>query len=369
MVIKGRINMSRPTRMYCDTNALLHNVLRVKQCAPHQKIMAVVKANAYGCGIANIVPFLDGYVDALGVACIEEALAIRRLGVNLSCVLLQGVFSAEELLIAAGAGFQCVIHQRQQLEWLLTNRLTEQVHIWIKVNTGMHRLGFLPDEVAGVVDAVSTCPWVAKEIGIMTHFARADEVGCTGNISQFELFNKLDLSGYQLTRSLANSAAVLSMTNTHADVVRPGIMLYGISPFIGQTGQSLGLKPVMQFLSALSAVHHYPPNSSVGYGGTWSSPRASVIGVIPVGYADGYPRHIRPGTPVWVNQMIVPIVGRVSMDMLTVDLTACSNPQVGDPVELWGQHLPVEVIAESAGTIAYELLTKITPRVRERGAG
>jgi len=356
--------VTRPTRMYCDLDALLHNLNHVKQCAPHQKIMAMVKANAYGCGIEHIVPTLDGHVDLLGVASLEEAMAIRRLGVSTPCVLLQGVFSPEELFLAASAGFQCVIHTSQQLSWFLDSHLIETFRVWIKVDTGMHRLGFSPHEVADVISAVRSCPWAAPDIGLMTHFACADEVDHPMNLVQLQQFNHLDFSELQLTRSLANSAAILSMPKTHADVVRPGIMLYGVSPFSGQVGNDLGLIPVMRLVSEITVIHHYSPHSPIGYSGTWSSDKPSIIGIVPVGYADGYPRHIRPGTPTWINESIAPIVGRVSMDMLTVDLTECPHPKVGDPVELWGVHIPVEVIAQSAETIAYELLTKITPRVR-----
>ena len=346
--------------------ALLHNLKRVQQCAPQQKIMAMVKANAYGCGIEQVVPTLDGHVDLFGVASLEEAIAIRRLGINNPCVLLQGVFSPEELLIAANAGFQCVIHTPQQLSWFLNSHLTEPMRVWIKVDTGMHRLGFFPEEVADVLSTVRSCSWAAPDIGLMTHFACADDVDHPMNVVQLQQFNQLNFPDLKLTRSLANSAAILSIPEAHADVVRPGIMLYGVSPFSGQVGHDLGLIPVMRLVSEITAIHHYPPHSPVGYSGTWSSDKPSIIGVVPVGYADGYPRHIRPQTPTWVNGSIAPIVGRVSMDMMTVDLTACPNPQIGSPIELWGEHIPVEVIAQSAETIAYELLTKITSRVRTR---
>lgn len=361
--------MARPTRAYCDSAALLHNLKYVQQCAPNQKIMAMVKANAYGCGIEQVVPTLDGHVGSFAVASLEEAMAIRRLGTSTACVLLQGVFSPEELPLAASAGFQCVVHHPQQLSWLLDSHLSETIRIWIKVDTGMHRLGFSPEEVIDVVAAVSSCPWVDPDIGLMTHFANADEVGHPVNFFQLQQFNNLELSKFELTRSLANSAAILSMPESLADVVRPGIMLYGVSPFCDRVGSELGLIPVMRLVSEITAIHHYPPNSPVGYAGTWSSDKPSIIGIIPVGYADGYPRYIGPNTPTWINESIAPIVGRVSMDMLTVDLTACPNPQLGDRVELWGTHIPIEVIAQSAGTIAYELLTKITSRARHAGYG
>lgn len=355
--------MTRPTRALFDPSALIHNLNRVKQCAPRQKVIAMVKANAYGCRISNAVPVLDGHVDAFGVASFEEAQAIRRLGVDTDCVLLQGVFNQEEYQLAADARFQCVVHHRQQLDWLLSMPTTIPLSIWIKVDTGMHRLGFSPEEVPEIAHAVSNCRWVSHPIGLMTHFSSADDVGNPVNTLQWQLFDALNVHDLQMRRSLANSAAILSMPQAHADVVRPGIMLYGASPFSHQNGVELGLKPVMRLVSAITAIHHYPANALIGYSGTWSSDKASIIGIIPVGYGDGYPRHIRPNTPIWVNGATAPVVGRVSMDMLTVDLTACPDTKVGDPVELWGQHIPIEVIAKSAETIPYELLTKTTSRV------
>jgi alanine racemase len=369
MDIKEQIDMARPSIVYCEPQALLHNINRIKQCAPQQQIIAMVKANAYGCGIQNVVPVLEGHVSCFGVACLEEAIAIRRLGMRTPCVLLQGVFQPDEYAIAVGANSQCVIHHRLQLEWLLATPMAEKISIWIKVDTGMHRLGFDPVEVPEILAAIDGCAWVSKPIGLMTHFAAADELGGESQRAQCRQFERLDTAGVQLIRSLANSAAILSMPNAHADVVRPGIMLYGVSPFPGQNGRDLGLKPVMHFVSAVSAIHHYPARSPIGYGATWSSEQPAIIGVVPVGYADGYPRHIRANTPVWVNGIIAPIVGRVSMDMMTIDLTACPDVTVGTPVELWGTHIPVEVVAHAAETIGYELLTKVTARVRDAEYG
>lgn len=356
--------MARPTRIYCDPSALLHNLSRVRQCAKNQKVMAMVKANAYGCGIENVIPALDGHVDAFGVACYEEAMAIRRLGSQTDCVLMEGVFSPEELILVADAGFQCVIHCREQLDYLLAAQLTTSIKIWIKIDTGMHRLGFEPDDVADVVAAIAICPWVLPEIGLMTHFACADEVGHKSNDAQLALFNRFCRSDVTLISSLSNSAAILSMPEAHADVVRPGVMLYGVSPFADKVAVDLGLIPVLSFMSEVSAIHHYPSYSPVGYGGAWCSDKPSIIGVVPVGYGDGYPRSIASQTLVSIKGKTFPIVGRVSMDMLTVDLTASPDVKVGDSVELWGRHIPVEWVAKKAGTIAYELLTKITPRVR-----
>jgi alanine racemase len=359
--------VARPTYVHIDPAALLHNVRRVGQCAPGKKIIAMVKANAYGCGLSAVVPELSGHVDMFGVACLEEAMAIRSLGSRSDCLLAQGVFSAGELHVVAEQRFQCVIHQKRQLQWILTTPLSSKIKVWVKVNSGMHRLGFDPNDVADIISALRRCPWIDDELVVMTHLACADEPLDSYNQMQIQCFNGLDLHGAHITRSIANSAAILAFPDTHADVVRPGIMLYGVSPFANQTGTELGLMPVMRLMSAVSAIHHYPPHARIGYGGTWQSDKSTIIGVVPVGYGDGYPRHIAAHTPTWVNGFIAPVVGRVSMDMMTIDLTDCPCVREGDSVELWGQHIPVETVAKSAGTIGYELLCQVSPRARGDG--
>lgn len=358
--------MSRPTRVQINPLALLHNLNQVKRLAPKSKVIAMVKANAYGCGLSAVVPILEGQVHAFGVASLEEALAIRALGVSTDCLLFQGVFSVDELEAVAAHQFQVVIHHPQQLQWLLSTSLNRKIKVWVKVNTGMHRLGFPPEEVYELLQTLSSCPWVDAELGLMTHLSSADEPEDPVNQEQLRCFRDLNLPllAEPLVKSIANSAGILALPQSHADCVRPGIMLYGVSPFSQQTGRELGLMPVMHFVSAITAIRHYPARARIGYGGTWQTTRPSIIALVAVGYGDGYPRHIAPNTPVWVNGYQAPIVGRVSMDMLTIDLTDCPGAELGMPVELWGQHIPVEQIAHSAGTIAYELLCQISPRVR-----
>lgn len=356
--------MARPTYVHIDSAALLHNVNRVKQYAKGKKIIAMVKANAYGCGLSSIIPELEGHVDAFGVACLEEAMAVRALGSRSDCVLFQGVFSADELHLIARQRFQSVVHHKQQLEWILATPLTTKIKVWVKVNTGMHRLGFAPSEVTDIINALLACPWIDSDIKLMTHLACADEPERSDNLTQLRCFNNIDIPNMTMTRSIANSAAIISLPDAHADIVRPGIMLYGVSPLINQIGNDLHLIPVMHLISAVSVIRHYPPFARVGYGGTWQSDKPTTIGVVAIGYGDGYPRHIAAGTPTWVNGFVAPIVGRVSMDMLTIDLTNCPSVKEGDKVELWGKHIPVEIVAKSAGTIAYELMCRIAPRVR-----
>ncbi|MCH9756160.1 MAG: alanine racemase [Gammaproteobacteria bacterium] len=355
--------MARPTRIEIDRVALRHNVKRVKACAPGKQVIAMVKADAYGCGVPAVVPALDSEVDAFGVACFEEARQVRRY-TNKPCILFQGVFTPDELSSLVEENVEVVVHQKEQLQWILDAALDKPIRVWIKVDTGMHRLGFMPDEVPEVVTALKALPWVQDNIGIITHFASADTPDSPQNNVQLKAFNHLHLPEGIFTKSLGNSAAILSCPEVLSDAIRPGIMLYGVSPFFEQDGSSIELKPVMQFVSALTAVHTYLPGERVGYGAIWEAKRPSRIGVVAVGYGDGYPRHIKPSTPVYIEGQYVPIVGRISMDMLTVDLTDHQDIKLGSRVELWGSNLPVEQIARLAGTIGYELICQVSPRVR-----
>lgn len=354
--------MTRPAKVQIDSQALLHNLSQVHRHAPGRGVIAMVKSNAYGCGIARVAPVLADKVMALGVACLEEAMAIRALGITRDCVLMQGAFSADEISAALDLNCHCVIQQACQLRWLLDTPLSKKMKVWVKVNTGMNRLGFLPSEVYDVLSALQSCPWVHEDVGLMTHFACADEPGHSANRLQLQAFGELNLPAMNLVKSMANSAAILSLPESHADVVRPGIMLYGVSPFAAETGVQQGLKPVMRFSSAITALRQYPAGVSVGYGASWTTSKPSSIAVVAAGYGDGYPRHIAANTPVAVNGQIAPIVGRISMDMLTIDVSECQNVSAGDEVELWGPVIPVETVARQAGTIAYELLCQYTPR-------
>lgn len=363
MVIKGSIDVSRPTRLVIEPSALFHNLTQIRRFAPDKKIIAMVKANAYGCGVHVVAPVLEGHVDAFGVACIEEALVLRKIGIRTHCILFQGVFHPDEFKMLAQYKVGCVIHQPEQLQWLVNTPLDTPIKIWVKVNTGMHRLGFMTHELQGVIDALQQCSWVDKDIGLMTHLACADEPERSENVRQISLFERISVAGFS-QRSIANSAAIIAFPQTHADVVRPGIMLYGVSPFANQSAIDLGLLPVMRFMSAISAVHHNPPLAQVGYGGIWKSKKPSIIGIVAAGYGDGYPRHITENTPVWVQGREVSIVGRVSMDTLAIDLTEHPDVKLGAPVELWGTHVLVERVAHAAGTSSYELLCQISERVR-----
>jgi alanine racemase len=355
----------RPSRIEISTEALIHNIHKIKALAPQQSIIAMVKANAYGCGVELVLPAIAPFVDAFGVACFEEAMTVQSVLCHpMPCVIFQGPFNPEELIYQADYPFQWVIHQPHHLDWIISTPLKHALKIWIKVNTGMNRLGFPVDAVPGVIDTLTKCPWVSPDLGLMTHFANADYPQNETNEAQFALFSTFNAITDIKKRSLANSAAIMGLPHTLGDVIRPGIMVYGVSPFPEKTGIQLGLKPVMRVLSSITAIQVYPVGVHLGYGGIWTATRPSRIALVPVGYGDGYPRHVLPNTPVWVNGHLIPIVGRISMDMMTIDLTDYPSVQLGDSVELWGENLPIETIAEQAGTIGYELLNQITSRLR-----
>jgi alanine racemase len=347
-----------------DLAALRANVAKVRACAPQQRIIAVVKADAYGHGAVTVAQAIETTVDAFAVCCLEEALILRDAGIQLPIVLLEGFFHADELPIIAAQNIQIALHASPQVELLLKNPQATPLNVWLKVDTGMHRLGFLPQYVSAVWKLLQPAEHIAKPIRVMSHLACADERQNPYTKQQVQRFSEVvrHLGGTET--SLANSAGVLAWTQTHGDWVRPGIMLYGVSPFAETVAKAEGLQPVMHLCSVLISVKQYRQGDSIGYGASWRCPQSMPVGVIPVGYADGYPRHAPSGTPVLVNGRRVPLIGRVSMDMLMVDLRSQPNAKAGDPAVLWGRSLPIEEIASHANTIAYELLTKVTPRVK-----
>jgi alanine racemase len=356
------MSKGRPTQLRIDPAALLHNLQCIKREAPLSHVVAMVKANAYGCKIQEVIPVLEGQVDAFGLISIKEALAIQKLGSVTPCIIFQGVFTPDEWQTAAREHFICAIHQQQQLTWLLQTPLPQQVTVWIKINTGMNRLGFQPHEVEAVIQSLSNCPWVTLPLTMMTHFANADLTNDPLTTQQIHLFKQLSKKFPQLKTSVANSAAIFQHHLPQADFIRPGISLYGVSPFSNQTGIELGLRPVMHFTSHIINIYMIAAGESVGYGARWVATRPSRLGIIPVGYGDGYPRVVQSNTPVWIQGYLVPIVGTISMDSIVVDLTDFPSIKVLDPVELWGTHLLVEYIAKAANTIPYELLCKVIDR-------
>lgn len=351
---------------YAEINlsALQHNIEILKQHAQGTKVVAIIKANAYGHGMLMLAKQLqqNKQVYALGVARLTEALQLRKAGIQLPIILLEGFFNNADLPLLVEYKLQTVVHSQEQLSAVLKNNLEDKLHVWLKLDTGMHRLGFHPSKFRDALKALKEADNVHQPIHFMTHFNCADEIDNPITAEQISLFKAQTESQSGLC-SLANSAGVLAWPNAHADIIRPGIALYGVSPFAGKTASDHQLKPVMTLKSHLIAVRTHKTGESVGYGAKWQAEQDTMLGVIAVGYGDGYPRMAPAGTPVLVNGRLVPIVGRVSMDMITVDLGLNTADKVGDGVILWGEGLPVEIVAKHIGTIAYELVTKLTARV------
>ena len=358
--------MTRPARACIDLHALQHNFERVRQAAAGSRVMAIIKANAYGHGLLRVAQSLPA-ADAFGVASAEEGITLREAGFDRRIVLLEGPFSVDDLHLVGGYRLDVVIHHASQLAMLEQADLKRSLDIWLKLDTGMNRLGFDPAEAAEVVTRLQCIDQVAT-IRFMTHFACADDPADDTTSRQSQRFADA-LAALAGERSLANSAAILAWPDTHEDWVRPGIMLYGASPLAGQSAAQLQLRPVMTLASNLIAVNACRAGDAVGYGGAWRCPEDMSVGVAAIGYGDGYPRHAPSGTPVLVNGRRANLIGRVSMDMICLDLRGHDGVAVGDSVELWGRALPVEEIAAAAGTISYELLCGISHRVRMEYTG
>lgn len=351
----------RPTQVRIDLNALRHNLHQVREAAPNSRVMAAIKANGYGHGLVRVAQALASS-DGFAVASIDEALVLREAGIQAPITLLEGFFHADEIPLASQYRLDLLLHHSQQIDLLEQTPFSQTIRAWLKVDTGMHRLGISPQQVAAQWRRLEAHPNL-EPLGQMTHLANADEINHPATRSQLATFHQAtdELPGLQ---AIANSAGILGWPQSHADWVRPGIMLYGVSPFVGGRAGEHDLRPVMTLTSELIAVNRMNKGDAVGYGGRWVCPESMPVGVVAVGYGDGYPRHAPDGTPVLVNGRRVPMIGRVSMDMITVDLRSQPDAAIGDPVVLWGEGLPAEEIAEQAGTIAYELFCGITSRVR-----
>lgn len=352
--------MSRPTYMTIDLVALRHNLKRVRELAPNRSVIAMVKANAYGHGVVRVAQNLPK-TEALGVASLEEGMKLREAGVTQPIVLMEGLFNPDELAEAARYAFTLVVHHLEHVEILEKAEITKAFSVWLKINTGMHRLGIDPAQTNEVYERLKKIKAIKQPIGLMTHFAQADAIESAVTLEQINLFQQAT-AHLEGPRSLANSAAIIAWPAALGDWVRPGLMLYGASPFPNKTGFDHGLKPVMTLSSRLIAITHVKKGGRVGYGGVWTAPEDMSVGVVGVGYGDGYPQFANNGTPLLVNGVKCPLVGRVSMDMLTVDLRNQPNAKIGDPVTLWGAGLPVELVAMHSNTSAYEILTRMTPR-------
>ncbi|OIZ99200.1 alanine racemase [Rickettsiella grylli] len=348
--------MSRPFTVELNLSALCHNVKRVRDIAPRSKLLAMVKANAYGHGLLPIAKALTD-IDGFGVSCSEEALYLRQAGLKQRIVLMEGIFSQDEISLLTDYELDTVIHDHHQLYLLSKHPLPRQVNVWLKINTGMNRLGFSPNDFDAVLDKLSRHAWL-NIVCVMTHFSNADNIRNTTTKNQIKLFEQT-LKGYPFPTSLANSAAILASPHVHADWVRPGLMLYGVSPFSNSSGAQYGLKPVMTLKSEIISIHQLKKGDKVGYRGTWISPQSLRVGTVAIGYGDGYPYSAKSGTPILVNGKLTELIGQVSMDMLTVNLLNQLETKIGDSVVLWGAGLPVEQIAKRTSSFCYELLCGI----------
>jgi alanine racemase len=353
--------MSRPTRAVIDLQALRHNYQLAQSLAPESKTIPMVKANAYGHGAIKVSQALADIAPAFGVACIEEALELRDAGIKQPVLLLEGAFDAAELKLAATKGFWVMIENHQQKEAIINADLAVPLTVWLGVDTGMHRLGFLPGDIAEVYKTLNSSRNISQPIVFTSHFACADDLKNKATLKQIDAFKAC--APVTALQSLANSAAILAWPKAQREWQRPGYMLYGNSPFAVPQENADQLKPVMSFESAVISLRTIAAGESVGYTANWTAERDSTIATVTVGYGDGYPRNATNGTPVLINGVRCPLVGRVSMDMITVDVTDLREVAIGDKALLWGPELPVNEVASHCDTIGYELLTRMPGRV------
>ena len=352
----------RPTIATVRLGDIVHNYRLATRLAPASQCIAVIKANAYGHGMIEVADCLQPVAPAFAVALLEEAISLRKAGIDKPIAILQGINHSSDITVAVDNDFWLVLHRQEQLDWLLSANLPKPVTVWIKVDTGMHRLGFAPDQLDRLVEQLKSSHNVQPGPVLCTHLACADDRASPMTNAQLSLIRSCSAK-YKLAVSIANSAGILFWPASHADWNRPGYMLYGACPAGAFDTRSHGLRATMTMRSEIVAIRQLKRGDGVGYGQDWVAKRASKIGTVAIGYGDGYPRHAPNGTPVLVNGQRVSLVGRVSMDAISVDLTDLENTQVGDPVELWGQKLSVNELASAAGTIGYEILAGLTGRV------
>jgi alanine racemase len=351
----------RPIQATVSAAALRHNYATARRAARGAKVYAVVKANAYGHGLERVTRAL-GDAEGFAIVELEGAVAMRARGVKQPILLLEGFFEASELPLIAKHGLATVVHSEEQLRMVEMSKPTKPLDVFFKINTGMNRLGFALPAARRALERLQASR-AAKSITLMTHFATAD--GPPGIEEAMRRFNEAT-KGIDLPKSLANSAGIFAHPASHADIARLGICLYGATPFADRSAESLGLKPAMTLTSQIIAIQDLTPGETVGYGATFRAEKPMRAGVIACGYADGYPRHAPSGTPVVVGGVRTKTVGRVSMDMLVADLTPVPNAKIGTPATLWGEGLSIDEVAVAAGTVGYELMCAVAPRVPMR---
>lgn len=352
--------MTRPSTALIDLDALRHNYMHMREMHGG-RALAVVKANAYGHGALRCAQALSGIADGFAVAFAAEAAELRAGGIDSPILLLEGCFDQDELLQASHQNLWMAVHQASQLQMIEQTSLpAKSLHVWLKIDSGMHRAGFNPDQVAQVYASLCACPSVAR-MTFMTHFARSDEPDQQTTANQINVFDTAT-AGLAGDRSLSNSGAIIAWPDARRDWARPGIVLYGADPM---PTTNHGLIPVMTLQSQVFAIKTLAPGEALGYGGTFVADRPTRVGLVAIGYADGYPRRAPTGTPVAVSGQLTRTIGRVSMDMLTVDLTDLPEANIGASVECWGRQISVNLVAQAAGTISYELLCNVkrVPRV------
>ena len=352
--------MARATTASIHTDALRHNLGVIRARAPQASVMAVVKADGYGHGLERVAQALVG-ADAFGVAALSDAQRLRAAGLSQKILLLSGFDEPADLEQLRQLDVDTVVHHASQIDMLARDR-GGPIKVWLKMDSGMHRLGFAPHAYAAAHARLRGLPNVAPEIVCMSHLASSEDLSSQQTLAQAACFDAHVPA--DAPASLANSAGILHWPMAHRQWLRAGGALYGLSVANGKCGADFGLKPAMSLGTRLVSIQTIAAGERVGYSGTYTCPEQMPVGVAAIGYGDGYPRNIRPGTPVLLNGRRVPVIGRVSMDLMTLDLRSQPQAAVGDPVVLWGDGLPVEEIAEAAGTISYELTCSITRRVR-----
>lgn len=354
--------MPRPLVATIEISALQHNLAVAQNCAPHAKVWAVVKANAYGHGLAR---GMQGFAAAHGLGLIEVdgAVHLREFGWSGPILLLEGVFEPADLQVVAKHQIQIAVHCREQIDMLERAQLASRVDVHLKMNSGMNRLGFIPDAYRSAYDRLRALP-IVRNIALMTHFANADDAA-NPRMPLAEQLRRFQETTAELPgeRSLSNSAACLLHPEAAGDWIRPGIMLYGATPGV-KSAAAFGLKPAMTLTSEIIGIQQISAGETVGYGSGFVADASMKIGIVACGYADGYPRHAPTGTPIVVDGVRTRVVGRVSMDMICVDLAPIPQAHVGSSVTLWGEGLPIDEVATAAGTVGYELMCALAPRVR-----
>lgn len=358
--------MSRNTRAIIHLENIKSNYLFANRCAPSSKNIAVIKADAYGHGIVEVAKYLQNTAYSFAVAIFDEALELRAAGITKDILVLQGVQTHEEVASSLRHDLTLTLHSKKQIELILASQVAGSLKIWLKLDTGMHRLGLVGSELGDAVKRLENCPWVDDELVISTHFSNADVLDDDCTNRQLQLFNqqiKQVSTPKTLRSSLSNSSALVGFPETHSHFNRPGIMLYGVPLFDRAHASDAELRPTMTLKAPIIGLRTIQPAESVGYNGKWTSNRESNIATVSVGYADGYPRQAANGTPVFINGKRCPLVGRVSMDLISVDVTDLALVEIGDTAELWGNNIPVKEVATLSNTIAYELLTGVSKRV------